>query len=61
VVLVTEWKQFSKVNLKALRKTVRTPVFLDGRNAYSPRDVAAAGFNYYGVGRPPQGAATRSS
>jgi UDPglucose 6-dehydrogenase len=53
IVLVTEWKEFAKIDLKALRKTVRTPVFLDGRNAYKPADVAAAGFNYYGVGRPP--------
>ena len=34
--LATEWKEFRDVDLGRLKALVRTPVFIDGRNALSP-------------------------
>jgi UDPglucose 6-dehydrogenase len=51
VVLATEWKAFREADLKKVRKLVRTPVFLDGRNVFDPAKVSELGFRYHGVGR----------
>ncbi len=32
---------------------MRRPVLVDGRNLYNPRELAALGFIYRGVGLPP--------
>ena len=31
---------------------MRTPIMVDGRNLYDPRDLTALGFTYRGVGLP---------
>jgi UDPglucose 6-dehydrogenase len=36
---------------------LRQPVFIDLRNVYEPDRMAAAGFRYISVGRPPRGTA----
>lgn len=51
VVLATEWKEFRDVDLARLKALVRTPVFVDGRNALSPAALSAAGFHVHAVGR----------
>ena len=51
IVLTTEWKEFSHLDFKILRTIVKSPVFLDLRNVYSPEQVRAYGFYYEGVGR----------
>jgi len=50
--LVTEWNEFRQPDLERLRRVMRTPVLFDGRNVWDPGRVRAAGFTYYGVGRP---------
>lgn len=52
LVLMTEWRQYKDLDLRRLRRLMRTPVVLDGRNLYDPARVRAAGFNYRSVGRP---------
>jgi hypothetical protein len=49
--LVTEWHDYRRPNFERLRSLMRTPVVVDGRNAWEPSEVRAAGFTYYGVGR----------
>jgi UDPglucose 6-dehydrogenase len=49
--LVTEWHDYRRPNFERLRSLMRTPVVIDGRNAWQPSEVRAAGFTYYGVGR----------
>ena len=49
--LVTEWHDYRRPNFERLRSLMRTPVVVDGRNAWQPSEVRAAGFTYYGVGR----------
>ena len=57
LVLVTEWKPFRRPDFKALKKLLRTPVIVDGRNQYDPVHTQRAGFHYYGIGRMPAHAA----
>lgn len=50
--VVTEWPRFKALDLKRLKRAMRTPVLLDGRNVFDPAAARAAGFEYAGVGRP---------
>ena len=51
VLLATEWQFYRQLDLKHLAHVMRTPILLDGRNIYAPKDAKAAGFIYMGVGR----------
>jgi len=52
LLVVTEWPQFAEVDLSRLRGVMRYPVVIDGRNLFSLKAMAEAGFHYYCVGRP---------
>jgi len=52
VVLVTEWHELRNPELNRLKSVMKSPVLFDGRNVWSPEEVRAAGFTYYGIGRP---------
>jgi len=52
ILLVTEWPEFAAVDWKRLRARVAVPIVIDGRNCLDPALLAAAGFEYYGIGRP---------
>ncbi len=52
LLVVTEWPQFAGIDLDRLHQVMRYPVVLDGRNLYDPKQMAAAGFHYYSMGRP---------
>jgi UDPglucose 6-dehydrogenase len=49
--IVTEWKEFRSPDFDAIRAKLKTPALFDGRNLYEPADVAAAGLEYYPMGR----------
>ncbi|MEW6427673.1 MAG: UDP-glucose/GDP-mannose dehydrogenase family protein [Thermodesulfobacteriota bacterium] len=51
VVLFTEWNQYRALDLEKIRSLMRTPVFIDLRNVYTPEKMRTAGFTYVGVGR----------
>ena len=51
LLLVTEWEQYQKLELRKLEKHMKTPILIDGRNVFSPQEAMAAGFHYIGVGR----------
>lgn len=53
LVLVTEWKPFRRPDFKALKRLLKTPLVVDGRNQYDPAQVTRAGLSYYGIGRIP--------
>ena len=53
LVILTEWPQFSSLDLARLHQSMRYPIVIDGRNLYSLAKMSAAGFYYYSVGRPP--------
>jgi UDPglucose 6-dehydrogenase len=52
LVLVTEWNEFREPDFDRMKKLMKQPVIVDGRNIYTPRQIRAAGFTYYSIGRP---------
>ncbi len=52
LVVVTEWSQFRSPDFDELARSLRAPVIFDGRNLYSPEELATRGFTYYSIGRP---------
>ncbi|MBC8317864.1 MAG: UDP-glucose/GDP-mannose dehydrogenase family protein [Desulfobulbaceae bacterium] len=51
VVLFTEWNQYRALDLQDIKARMKTPIFIDLRNVYSPEQMRQAGFTYVGVGR----------
>jgi UDPglucose 6-dehydrogenase len=51
LVLVTEWKPFRQPDFRAMRRIMRQHIVFDGRNQYDPKQIAEAGFEYFGIGR----------
>jgi len=51
LVIMTEWNQFRALDLARLRALMARPLMVDLRNVYRPDEVAAAGFDYVGIGR----------
>jgi len=51
VAVVTEWNEFRGLNLRRLKRMMRSSVVCDLRNIYDPAAVEAAGLGYVGVGR----------
>ena len=52
VVVVTEWQEFRSPDFGELKRALRLPLLFDGRNLFDPREVRAAGLEYFGIGRP---------
>jgi UDPglucose 6-dehydrogenase len=50
-VLVTEWAEFAELDWAAAAERMTRPVLVDGRNFLDPEKLAAAGFEYEGIGR----------
>lgn len=50
--VLTEWEDFANLDLARVKKLLRYPIVLDGRNLFKPAQMEAAGINYYSVGRP---------
>ena len=53
VVIITEWNEFRSLDLERARSILKQPIMVDLRNVYKPEDMAAAGFLYSSIGRPP--------
>ena len=49
LIILTEWEEFKKANLKIVKDLMRIPIIIDGRNIYNKEDIEE--FEYYGVGR----------
>jgi len=52
LLILTDWPEFGKLDLRRLHQTLRYPIVIDGRNLYDPAVMAAAGFTYLSIGRP---------
>jgi UDPglucose 6-dehydrogenase len=52
VLILTDWKEFSEIDLARLNRAVHFPIVIDGRNLYKPHLMLAHGFTYVSVGRP---------
>ncbi len=51
LVILTEWNEFKLLSLKEIKKLLKNPIIIDGRNIYTPDEAKALGFTYVGVGR----------
>ncbi|MBQ8673288.1 MAG: UDP-glucose/GDP-mannose dehydrogenase family protein [Bacteroides sp.] len=51
LLLVTEWKEFRLPSWAVIKKTMRTPLILDGRNIYEQQEMEANGFTYLCIGK----------
>lgn len=50
-VFITEWPQFKELDLARIKKLMRHPIIVDGRNIYEPGKMKKLGFHYCGIGR----------
>lgn len=51
VVLVTEWPEFSRIDMKKVKRLMNDCYFFDGRNQLNPQKIRQVGFKYYSIGR----------
>ncbi|MFP5380428.1 MAG: UDP binding domain-containing protein, partial [Vicinamibacteria bacterium] len=49
--IVTEWHEFREPDFARMRKLLKQPVIVDGRNIYEPGQMKAEGFTYLSIGR----------
>lgn len=50
LMLVTEWKEFRMPSWGVIRKSMKNPLVLDGRNIYERKELTEAGFKYETIG-----------
>jgi UDPglucose 6-dehydrogenase len=51
LVIITEWKEFRSPDFDDIKRRLRTPVIIDGRNLFDPAMVRGFGLEYSGIGR----------
>jgi UDPglucose 6-dehydrogenase len=51
LLVVTEWNEFRRPDFTRMKRLMKHPIILDGRNIYDPKEMKEVGFEYYGVGR----------
>jgi UDPglucose 6-dehydrogenase len=51
LIVATEWNEFKNIDLARVKRLMRNPVVVDGRNLYDAAVMQANGFVYRGVGR----------
>jgi len=52
LLVLTDWAEFAKLDLKRLYTLMRYPIVVDGRNLFDPQTMDAHGFTYISIGRP---------
>jgi UDPglucose 6-dehydrogenase len=52
LLVVTEWNEFREPDFKRMRRLMKQPLILDGRNIFDPKQIRGQGFTYTSVGRP---------
>ncbi len=51
LIVATEWDEFRNPDFDRIKKSLKTPIIVDGRNIYNPIKLRDMGFTYVGVGR----------
>jgi UDPglucose 6-dehydrogenase len=51
LLVVTEWNEFRNPDFSKMKKMMKKPVILDGRNIYDPKEMKEKGFTYFSIGR----------
>ena len=51
LIVVTDWNEYRHPDFARIRRLLRSPVVIDGRNLYERRKMRALGFRYDSIGR----------
>ena len=51
LVLVTDWQEFLKLDFNIIKKSLKTPLIIDGRNFLDRDAIEQADIRYVGIGR----------
>ena len=51
LILLTEWSEFKELDFKRIKRLLKHPFIIDGRNMYDPKSMKKLGFKYVGIGR----------
>lgn len=51
MLLLTEWKEFRLPSLEVMKRTMRRPIVIDGRNIFDTEEMREYGFDYYCIGK----------
>ncbi|MEM2889609.1 MAG: nucleotide sugar dehydrogenase, partial [Candidatus Bathyarchaeia archaeon] len=50
ITIVTDHKEYNKIELNQLKKKLATPIIVDGRNVFDPEKCLKEGFTFRGIG-----------
>ncbi len=51
LLVMTEWEEFRHLDLARIKKLLRQPIIVDGRNIFEPKEMNKLGFIYKSIGR----------
>jgi UDPglucose 6-dehydrogenase len=51
LVVLTDWNEFKELDLEKMKREMKHPSIVDGRNIYDPARLKKLGFNYHSIGR----------
>ena len=51
LIILTDWEEFKKLDLEKVKRLLKSPLIVDGRNVFDPEEAGKIGFRYIGVGR----------
>lgn len=51
LLILTEWDEFKELDFVKIKKLLKRPLIIDGRNIYDPQRMKKMGFSYIGIGR----------
>jgi UDPglucose 6-dehydrogenase len=51
LVIVTEWHEFEVMELGRIKRLLKKPLIIDGRNIFDPKKMKKLGFRYISIGR----------
>ena len=51
IIIATEWNEFRALDLKELKKQMKSKIIFDLRNIYNKNELINLGFEYYGIGK----------
>jgi UDPglucose 6-dehydrogenase len=52
LVVVTDWNEYRHPDFERVKRTLKQPVIVDGRNLYDVEKMRALGVRYHSIGRP---------
>jgi len=52
LVILTDWPEFARIDLKRAKASLANPIIFDGRNLFACEEMVKEGFTYICIGRP---------